>query len=274
MDLRALCQSYRPALVRITVQTPMGDLSTGTAFHIGDGWLVTAAHVLRDGVVQEVVSEYASVALTVQSVIFNKDDRIDLALMKTDLDLSHYLHMTTIHGSPKGFVQTDHIEIGGHLDDWLGDELVLSKVLLMGYPPVPFSQLAVLLASEGEVNAVVDKYSGPHPHFIISCSARGGFSGGPVLSEYGFLLGVLVESLVMDGKDEETGYSSAISIEPLLVMLHDNGIYPGKNRQVVEALIAGIDNGFGKPSWRMRRMWFIEKSILKIRILIRRHKRM
>lgn len=64
-----------------------------------------------------------------------------------------------------------------------GDELVLSKVLPMGYPPIPFSQQAVLLASEGEVNAVVDKYSGRHPHFIISCPARGGFSGAPVLSE-------------------------------------------------------------------------------------------
>ncbi|GAB7533914.1 hypothetical protein [Burkholderia sp. 3C] len=44
-------------MVRITVQTPVGDLSTGTAFHIGDdGWLVTVAHVLRDGVVREVVA--------------------------------------------------------------------------------------------------------------------------------------------------------------------------------------------------------------------------
>lgn len=271
MDLRALFQSYKPALVRITVQTPAGDLSTGTAFHIGDGWLVTAAHVLRDGVVQEVVSELASAPLTVESVIFHKDERIDLALMKTDLDLSHYLHGTMLLGSPRGFVRTDHIEIGGHLDDWIGDELALSKVLLMGYPPIPFSKHAVLLASEGEVNAVVDKYSGPHPHFIISCPARGGFSGGPVLSEYGFLLGVLVESLVIDGKDAETGYSSAISIEPLLVMLHDHGIYPGKNRQIIEALIGGIDNGFGKPSWRTRWAWFIERSILKIRIRFRRH---
>lgn len=269
MDLLTLFQSYRRALVRITVQTPIGDLSTGTAFHIGDGWLVTAAHVLQGGIVQEVVSEYASARLTVQSVIFNGDDRIDLALMKTDLDLSHYLHMTTIHSPPKGFVKTDHIEIGGHLDDWIGDELVLSKVLLMGYPPIPFSQHAVLLASEGEVNAVVDKYSGPHPHFIISCPARGGFSGGPVLSEYGFLLGVLVEALVMDGKDAETGYSSAISIEPLLIMLHDNGIYPGKNRQVIEALIDGIDNGFGRTSRLTRWTRFIGVSTQKIRALFR-----
>jgi hypothetical protein len=71
------------------------------------------------------------------------------------------------------------------------------------------------------------------------------------LSEYGFLLGVLVEALVMDGKDAEAGYSSAISIEPLLVILHDNGIYLGKNRQAIEAFLRGIDNSFGKNSvWR------------------------
>jgi len=246
MGLLALFRSYKPALVRITVQTPAGDLSAGIAFHIGDGWLVTAVHVLRESALQELVSEQLSQKLTVQTVIFNEDDRIDLALIKTDMDLSNYRQKTTIYGSPEGYVQTDHIEIGGHLDDWLGDELVLSKVLLMGYPPIPFSRRPVLLASAGEVNAVVDKYNGPHPHFIISCPAKGGFSGGHVLREYGFLLGVLVEALVMNGKDAETGYSSAILIEPLLVMLHDNGIYPGKNRQTIEALIGGIDSGFGK----------------------------
>ena len=271
MNLLALFRSYKPALVRITVKTSTGNFSTGTGFHIGDGWLVTAAHVLRSGHVEELVSEHLATPLNLESVIFNKDDRIDLALLKTDLDLSHYLHKTTIYGSPKGFVQTDHIQLGGHLDDWLGDELVLSKVLLMGYPPIPFSRHAVLLASEGEVNAVVDKYSGPHPHFIISCPARGGFSGGPVLSEYGFLLGVLTESLVMDGKDAETGYSSAISIEPLLVMLHDNGIYPGTNRYILEALLDGVDADFEAPSRLVRLVSVISR---KFRTFVWRIKRM
>jgi hypothetical protein len=56
---------------------------------------------MRGGVLQEAVSEHSSVPLSVQSVIFNKDDRIDLALMKTDLDLSHYPQMTTIHCSDR-----------------------------------------------------------------------------------------------------------------------------------------------------------------------------
>lgn len=237
-----LYQSYKYSMVRITVRTELGDLSNGSAFHIGDGWLVTAAHVVNDGKIEEIVSEYCSQDLEIEKIICHSDERVDLAILKTNLDLSHYLTKTTIHGSPEGFVQTDHIEIGGHLDDWIGDELVLSKVLLMGYPPVPFSSGPVLLASEGEVNAVVDKYNGPHPHFVISNMGRGGYSSGPVLSEFGFLLGVLTESLVVNNQSEELGYSSAISVEPLLVLLQENGVYPGKNRETIEVLLEGADH--------------------------------
>lgn len=229
-------------MVRITVKTDKGDLSNGSAFHIGDGWLATAAHVVRDGEIEEIVSEYCSQNLEIEKIIFHSDDKVDLAIIKTDLDLAHYLTKTTIVNPPEGFVQTDHLEIGGHLDDWIGDELVLSKVLLMGYPPIPFSNGPVLLASEGEVNAVVDKYNGPHPHFVISNMGRGGYSGGPVISEYGFLLGVLTESLVMNNQSEELGYSSAISVEPLLVLLQENGVYPGKNKETIEVLLEGADH--------------------------------
>ena len=55
----------------------------------------------------------------------------------------------------------DHIPIGQHLDDWIGEELVLSRFLLMGYPTVPQSDAQVLVVAAGEVNAIVDKYAGP-----------------------------------------------------------------------------------------------------------------
>ena len=237
-----LFQTHKRAMVRITVKTDAGDLSNGSAFHIGDGWLATAAHVVNAGKIEEIVSEYCSRDLVIEKIIAHKDEKVDLAIIKTNLDLNHYLTKTTIVSPPEGFVQTDHLEIGGHLDDWVGDELVLSKVLLMGYPPIPFSNGPVLLASEGEVNAVVDKYNGPHPHFVISNMGRGGYSGGPVISEYGFLLGVLTESLVMNNQSEELGYSSAISVEPLLVLLQENGVYPGKNKETIEVLLEGADH--------------------------------
>lgn len=237
-----LYQSYKVSMVRITLRTVDGDLSNGSAFHIGDGWLVTAAHVINGGEIEEMVSEHCSQQLNIEKIIVHPDERVDLAIVKTNLDLSHYLTKTIMTGFPDGFIQTDHIEIGGHLDDWIGDELVLSKVLLMGYPPVPLSNGAVLLAAEGEVNAVIDKYTGPHPHFIISCMGRGGYSGGPVLSEHGFLLGVLTESLVNKDQSEELGYSSAISVEPLLQLLHENSVYPGKNKEILKVLFDGSDD--------------------------------
>lgn len=237
-----LYQSYKVSMVRITIRTEAGDLSNGSAFHIGDGWLATAAHVVKSGEIEEIVTEHGNQDLEVENIICHSDEKVDLAIIKTNFDLNHYLTKTTIAGSPDGFVQTDQILIGGHLDDWIGDELVLSKVLLMGYPSVPFSNSAVLLAAEGEVNAVIDKYNGSHPHFIISCMGRGGYSGGPVLSEYGFLLGVLTESLIMNYQSVELGYLSAVSVEPLLALLHENEVYPGKNRGTIEVLFGGADH--------------------------------
>jgi len=48
-DLRHLYLKYEPYIVRITV-TPKGGLSTGTGFHIGDGLIVAARHVVQETV--------------------------------------------------------------------------------------------------------------------------------------------------------------------------------------------------------------------------------
>jgi hypothetical protein len=85
---------------------------------------------------------------------------------------------------------------------------------------------AAMLAVAGEVNGIVDKYKTAHPYFIVSIVPRGGFSGGPVLSEWGFLLGVLTDSLTTDPDQLETGFAAAVTIEPLLAILAEHGIVP------------------------------------------------
>jgi hypothetical protein len=80
-------------------------------------------------------------------------------------------------------------------------------------------------------------YRGPrHPHFIISPIPRGGFSGGPVVTSYGHLLGVMTESLVVDDLPAELGYGAAISVEPLWDLLMDNHIYPASNGDFIREL--------------------------------------
>ena len=66
----------------------------------------------------------------------------------------------------------------------------------------------------------------PHPHFVLSSIARGGFSGGPAFSEWGFLLGVVTQSLVEGGKQTEQGFAVCVSIEPLLTLLAKKGLRP------------------------------------------------
>ena len=198
-------------MVHIIVKTSTGDYANGAGFHIGDGYIVTARHVIENHVIESVCGYRYGRGISINKIFYPSDPRIDLALLATDFSLQYFLEKVTIvDGEGNPTEKVGFIPLGGHLDDWLGDELVLSKVLLMGYPPIPLSQEPVLVAVEGEVNAIVDKYCGPHPHFVISSMPRGGFSGGPVISEYNFLLGVFVESLIDAEKNSRTGICFSI----------------------------------------------------------------
>jgi hypothetical protein len=130
-------ERHKVCMARVTVETSTGDLSNGEAFHIGDGWFVTAAHVLEDNKLVEVVGHFLDRPIQVRRTMRSPDPRVDLALMETDFDLEHYMARVHFHGIRDDW-KTDHIPLGDHLDDWIGEELILTSVLLMGYPPLPF----------------------------------------------------------------------------------------------------------------------------------------
>lgn len=226
-NLRNAYIDYSPAMLRVTVKNEPGDLENGAAFHIGNGVVVTARHVLEGNTLVEMVSEGSRSAVNVRAIHYHDDPNVDLAVAETDLDLSHYMTMVSFPTDERrNKAKTDRIPLGGHLDDWIGNEFVLSKVLVMGYPRIPFWAEIGLVAATGEVNAVIDRYDVPHPHFVLSSIARGGFSGGPAFSEWGFLLGVVTQSLVEGGKQTEQGFSVCVSIEPLLTLLAKKGLRP------------------------------------------------
>jgi hypothetical protein len=104
-----------------------------------------------------------------------------------------------------------------------------------GFPRIPFSEYPELVAVRGEVNASMKKYVGSaHYCHLISTVARGGFSGGPVIDDYGVLLGIFVESLVKDTNPSELGFAAALSIEPLLRLLKDNEITLADNFNILD----------------------------------------
>jgi hypothetical protein len=248
-DLRELYLQYGCCMAAI-VSEANGDESIGAAFHVGEGVFVTARHVIEDREIKAIwltnsglfhrsklypKNEDGSYAIGPDSPrmctdprgrlkikagpFFHSDPSIDIAAFQAD-------------GMSEG---AHYVPLGGHLDDWVGSsDFVLSKALILGYPPVPLTLEPILIAATCEVNASVDLLIGPRQqlHFILSAMPRGGFSGGLAFSEYGFALGVITQSLVRDHQVAEHGFFATTSIEAIYVCLDAAGILPACQREI------------------------------------------
>ena len=228
-------QLYAPCMVSIESTGPDENAGIGAAFHIGEGYLVTARHVVQGRNITSIepASEYAQrIDLASLEIMYPEDEAIDLALIRSNFSLDYYMNNVNYWGNPD-LLKVDHIQIGGHMDDWINDSLVLFEVIVLGYLPIPTSSSAHLVAVRGEVNAIVYPYTGsPHPLFIVSPTPRGGFSGGPVLTKDGWLLGVMTSALVSNNAVLETGFGAAITVEPLWMLLQENNVFPASNAEL------------------------------------------
>jgi hypothetical protein len=230
--LRRLYDNYAAGVGYISVKDFKGDEHIGTCFHIGDGVFITARHVVESRTIILIGSTHS------QTIYFETEETKTNGSVEIETPFESWL--TTLYKGPY-FHPDDRIDIaalvlpdvkapvlplGGHLDDWLDNYFILSNLLVLGYPPIPFTSGPTLIASKCEVNGIIDKYTGGHPHFIVSAMARGGFSGGPAISEDGYILGIITESLTTDHQPTELGYLSVLSVEGIYACIAHNRIVP------------------------------------------------
>jgi len=227
---------YRGCVAFITTTDSNGDENIGSCFHVGEGVFVTARHVVEGRTIKEIGFD---------------DDTINQELLKDRAYWGPQTHgRVNIIDGPH-FHNNDHVDVacfkvkpypqcsiplGGHLDDYLTQyELVLYRTLVLGYPPIPLVARPTLVASVGEINALIDLYVGcQHPHFVISTMARGGFSGGPVLVAYNednaeggtAVLGIVTQSLTKNDNQPEQGYMAVLTVEPIYNCLEQNNMLP------------------------------------------------
>ncbi|BCZ85754.1 hypothetical protein PTKU64_94290 (plasmid) [Paraburkholderia terrae] len=230
--------TLRERVVRVTVEDSNGDTHVGTAFHIGQGYFVTARHVVEG--FSKIRLDHTDGFAMIQSIdilatYFPENEDIDVAILKTTVHFTPY-HLGYYGNSAEQALEGfKGIPFGSLIDEAVSDDHILSEVLLMGYPRIPMSDRPQLVAVRGEINASLTKYIGANHYFhLISTVARGGFSGGPVVDQYGVLLGVFIESLVMNGASSELGFATVLSIEPLLRLLIDNNIVLSENYNVLD----------------------------------------
>lgn len=248
---RDLYFKYRAGVAYVAVETPSGDQSIGTAYHVGDNIWLTAAHVVDGNTVLEIATTGPSLSdytkrLKAHAGAFDSDwfspcgyyemegapmlhpDGADVAALRLRGPLISRDDPRPFPAlrPPRTRPATPVIALGGWLDDWLDDGLLLEAALLMGYPPIPFANEPVLVATLTEVNAVLDKRHEGHPYFILSATPRGGFSGSLALTRFELSLGVTTESLTHDYKPTETGFLAVLSVEPAYVLLEHHGVLP------------------------------------------------
>ena len=216
-SLKAQYQHFARAVVPVVSIDRQGDEGIGAAFHVGEGAFVTARHV---------VEGMQSVMVHGQRITpgYHADQEIDVAVFQV----------------PK-LAELPAMALGGHLDDWINDDaFMLNDVLVMGYPPVPLARQPVLIATRGEVTGVVDLLMAKHVHFLLSVMARGGFSGGAVISEWDFVLGVITKSLVRNNAPEELGYLTVLSVEPIYECLAQNDLLTKSHRELFGDLVDSL----------------------------------
>lgn len=229
---------FSPCIIGIATVDRSGGHAIGAAFHIGDGYLVTARHVVEDRRIVNVVTHGATISIDSIVPIYPADPSIDLAILRSDFSLDAYMRQR--YWGRDDVEKIDHLVLGGHLDDWVDDGLVLLPIVVFGFPPIPLSAEPILVAVRGEINAVVDPYVGsPHPLFIVSPLARGGFSGGPVILDESYVLGVVTVSLTANEQSPELGFFSALTVEPIWNLLFENRIFPGDNARMMYELRGG-----------------------------------
>ncbi len=233
---------FRDCVAFIEVQDEFGEIRIGSCFHVGEGTFVTARHVIENLTISHIgFDDYR----------FLKRGHKDLATFREaceveqngiKIEVGPFFHsdssidIACFRATP---FPDSYIPLGGHFDDFLGRfDLLLYRTLILGYPPIPFSNRPNLIACSGEVTALIDKYTGGHPHFLISTMARGGFSGGPVLIAYNesneeggtAALGIVTESLIRDNREIELGYLAVLTVEPIYNCLETYKLLPEVQR--------------------------------------------
>lgn len=253
MSPREILENYSAAVAYVAVITASGDHSIGTAFHVGQGVFVTARHVLEGNQIERIATvrgfrvllegERAKDAQCfvhmpggqVQAVHPINAGDIQIAsgpFFHRNIDVDVAVFRAT-HVDP----ELPWIPLGGHLDDWIGDnDFVLWESIVMGFPPIPMTAEPLLVAARAEINAVIDLRHAPHVHFVLSATARGGFSGGPALID-GYLLGLVTNSLMHNGQPAELGFFAVVSVEPIFDCLCEHRLLP---RAQVEAFGTNI----------------------------------
>ncbi|MBF4517817.1 trypsin-like peptidase domain-containing protein [Flavobacterium sp. ANB] len=147
------------------------DINIGSGFFIDLNTIVTCKHVYEELIKEKIyIEDEGGRKYTVTEVTPHPSDKIDIIKLTTEESFDFFPHTTE-------------------------DNIILTeRVIVFGYPPIPLSSKPFLMANLGEVSSIVDNYLDGTDCIILSCILRPGNSGGPIINEYGKLIGISTQN--------------------------------------------------------------------------------
>lgn len=198
---RAFEHTIMPKVVRINILTEKGDPHTGTGFvAMDDGgktFVWTAKHNFfsatsgeryhTDGVF------WGDRELTVTKIFaFEKIDVCYFSFSSSGpIDVSADRPLSFTNGS------------------------ILEAVFSIGFPVVTIRHENPMLVHSGQINGSVGAVGDSDHLVIFSCSVAPGNSGGPVVNELGFVLGIVTDRIEIDLAGEVSGHYAFVGTEQI-----------------------------------------------------------
>lgn len=193
---------YRDLVVPFVWEKENGDYTAGTGFKFLNG-IVTAKHCVSD-VNNLQIKGYKASELEGKPVYISDNDGVDIAFIETGEEANPLLFA----------------DVGE----------VMQEVLVMGYPKIPaFTNFLTaekatisskassrITPTRGNIAAYGYEYLTKMDAMLITARIRGGNSGGPVINEYGCLVGVACQIPDCDssnGDYDDMGYGIAVPVK-------------------------------------------------------------
>lgn len=201
-------EHYKKRTLPVIVKTEKGDDAMGSCFRIYDG-IATAKHCLTDG---EMISirGYSKEQLSKCKVYVSKNENIDLAFIRTGEDY--------IYNNAEPRVLNDVLVMGYPKVSWFIDFCTGEKANISAMADLRFTPTRGSIAAIGEIYNPRN-----HPKMLlVTAKISGGNSGGPVINDEGYVVGVSTNiSGGQGGADDHVGYGIAYPIQALDDMINE-----------------------------------------------------
>ena len=203
-------EAVRPVIINSKSKEKDEGIGTGFVIRYNNKiYFITARHCLPKNSLITIIPFLPQRPQIPKNVFFSVDTNIDIAVIEFS---------DNILLSNKWFL--------------LSQPNILDEVLTMGFPPIQgfiepiqISETATiatsLKSSTGIIAGQGQHYGGGFQnHFLISARVKGGNSGGPVINQFGFVVGVVIETLQDGNQQDLLGYGMAISSDVIMDILN------------------------------------------------------